>query len=384
LNTLIRGGKIITPFQTLQDHVIVVENGKIKAIIPFDRVGVIEKTEEINAEDCWITPGLIDVHVHGCSNVDTMDATHDAYQTMDTFFASRGVTSYLPTTGAAPNEDTFKVIETFKSYQPSGNGAFPVGLHLEGPYLNEERKGAQPSEHLVLPDPQEYKKWFDSGVVKMMTVAPELEGAKELIQYGVQNGIEFAVGHSVATYNQMQEAAGWGLRQATHTFNGMDPLHHRKPGVVGAVLSDERIYAQIIPDGVHVHPAVVKLLVGIKGVERTMLITDAIRASGLGDGEYPLLGQIVTVKSGIARVASGSLAGSIVTMDAALRNVIDFCGISELEAVRMATFTPAEALGLTPSKGYLRAGADADITIFDRNFVVMKTLVGGKIVYEKS
>jgi N-acetylglucosamine-6-phosphate deacetylase len=150
------------------------------------------------------------------------------------------------------------------------------------------------------------------------------------------------------------------------------------------VLSDERIYAQLIPDGVHIHPAVVKILVDSKGVERTVLITDAIRASGFGDGKYPLLGQVVTVKSGVARVASGSLAGSIVTMDAAVRNVMDFCGISFAEAVRMATYSPAEALGLITSKGYLRAGADADLVIFDQNLNVEKTLVSGKIVFEKS
>jgi len=178
-------------------------------------------------------------------------------------------------------------------------------------------------------------------------------------------------------------AVGFGLRQATHTFNGMDSLHHRTPGVVGAVLSDGSIYAQIIPDGVHVHPAVVKLLVKAKGIDKTILITDAIRAAGLKDGDYKLLGQTITVKSGIARIASGSLAGSTLTMDAAVRNVIEFCGVSLAEAITMASYAPAQSLGLHGTKGHLRAGADADIVIFDRAMTVKMTIIGGEVVYKK-
>jgi N-acetylglucosamine-6-phosphate deacetylase len=188
----------------------------------------------------------------------------------------------------------------------------------------------------------------------------------------------------MATYEEVTTAVGFGLRQATHTFNGMDPLHHREPGVVGAVLSDERIYTQIIPDGVHVHPAVVKLLVKAKGIDKTILITDSIRAAGLEDGDYQLLGQTIKVQSGVARVASGSLAGSTLTMDAAVRNAIEFCGVSLAEAITMASYTPARSLGLYGTKGQLRAGADADLAIFDRTLNVKMTIVGGEVVYQKS
>jgi N-acetylglucosamine-6-phosphate deacetylase len=381
---IITGGNVVTPLSLLQQHSVIIENGKIDAIVSTAQLIPGPEDETIDASGDWIAPGLIDIHTHGGNGADTMDATHDAFEVIGQFYASCGVTSYLLTTGAAPNQDTRSVIDSFKAYRCSGNRAVPLGLHLEGPYLSKERKGAQPAECLIAPEPGEYQRWFESNTVKLMTIAPELDGAMELIKFGTERGIEFAVGHSVATYEQVHTAVGFGLRQATHTFNGMDPLHHRAPGVVGAVLSDERIYAQVIPDGVHVHPAVVKLLVKAKGIDKTILITDAIRAAGLTDGEYQLLGQPITVKSGVARSPSGSLAGSTLTMDAAVRNVIEFCGLSPAEAITMASYTPAQSLGLHGTKGYLRAGADADIVIFDQAINVKITMVGGEVIYKKS
>ena len=199
----------------------------------------------------------------------------------------------------------------------------------------------------------------------------------------MEKGIEFAVGHSTASYENMLEAIEKGLRQATHTFNGMDPLHHRNPGVVGAVLSDDRVFAQVIPDGVHVHPAVIKILVKMKGFNRTILITDAIRAAGLGNGQYDLLGQNVIVNNGVARIVSGSLAGSVLTLDQAVKNAVDFCGIPFAEAIQMASLTPAKSLNIHKERGALEPGFRADITLFDQDYSVNTTLVGGKIVYQK-
>jgi N-acetylglucosamine-6-phosphate deacetylase len=382
VRTILTGGKIITPIEILTDHVLTFEGDVITAIIPETQFESNDQDLILDLHGKWITPGLIDIHVHGSNYADTMDAGPEIYQVLNSFFASKGVTAYLPTTGTASESDITSAVNGYLEAIPTEGGAVPLGIHLEGPYLCEERKGAQPVDHLRNPDPAEYQKWFDSGVIRLMTVAPELEGALDLIKQGVKQGIEFAVGHSVAGYDVMLEAFDAGLRQATHIFNGMNPLHHRQPGVVGAVLSDDRAFAQIIADGVHVHPAVVKILVKAKGLDRTILITDAIRAAGLGNGEYDLLGQKVIVKDGVARIASGSLAGSVLTMDQGVRNLMSFCDIPFIEAIRMATSTPARALNLQNERGALKAGLRADITIFNSEYSVDATIVGGNVVYQ--
>ncbi|MGB2962528.1 MAG: N-acetylglucosamine-6-phosphate deacetylase [Anaerolineales bacterium] len=383
MRTILSGGKLVTPTCVLENHTLIFDGEVISAIIPDEQFKPEKKDHQINTPGKWITPGLIDIHVHGSNFADAMDPGSKTYQTLGSFFASRGVTGYLLTTGTASNEDITAVIEAFQDYAPSGDGAVALGIHLEGPYLCEERKGAQPAIHLRDPEPARYQSWFKNGKIRLMTVAPELEGAMDLIKFGVKQGVEFAVGHSVASYDLMQEAIDNGLRQATHIFNGMNPLHHRRPGVVGAVLSDDRVFAQVITDGVHVHPAVVKTLLKAKGVNRTVLITDAIRAAGLGNGEFDLLGQTVTVKDGVARIASGSLAGSILTMDQAVRNTMEFCDISFPEAIQMASLTPAKSLNLEHERGALEPGLRADITIFDQDYSVETTIVGGKIIYKK-
>lgn len=378
--TLITGGTIITPHQTLANYTVFIEKGTIVALRPSD-AGVEQGTHVIDATGMWVAPGLIDIHVHGSAGHDTMDATPEAIHGMARFFAQHGVTAYLPTTITATLERTQAAIACVKGCPQPQDGAQHLGIHLEGPYLNPEHKGAQPPEYLRDPDPNEFEAWLQTGVVRLITIAPECDGALNLIERGVHAGIEFAAGHSGATYEQMIQAADHGLRQATHTFNGMLGLHHREPGTVGAVLADDRIYAQVIADGIHLHPAVVKILVRAKGVERTILITDAIRAAGLADGDYELGGQIIAVREGIARTAAGSLAGSTLTMDTALRNVIRYTGLSLGEALQMATSTPAEAMGWSGRKGVIAPGADADLILLDADLNVRLTMIGGQVVY---
>lgn len=383
MRTILSGGKIVTPTQVIENHTIILEGEIISAIIP-DQKFIVEKNDHtINTQGKWVTPGLIDIHVHGSNLADAMDANPKSINTLNQFFASRGVTGYLLTTGTASNSDISAAINCFQEYSPTKSGAVPLGIHLEGPYLCEERKGAQPAIHLRDPEPVIYKGWFNSGKILLMTVAPELDGALDLIKAGVKQGVEFAVGHSVASYEVMQEAIERGLRQATHTFNGMNPLHHRRPGVLGAVLSDDRLFAQVIADGVHVHPAVVNALVKAKGINRTILITDSIRAAGMGNGEYDLLGQTVSVKGNVARIASGSLAGSVLTMDQAVRNTMTFCDIPFAQAIQMASLTPAKSLNLHTERGALEPGLRADVTIFSQDYSVETTIVGGNIVYQK-
>jgi N-acetylglucosamine-6-phosphate deacetylase len=384
VRTILHGGTLITPYETLPYHDLVIENGLIDSMYPAGQ-GQYAPGEVtlIDAKGLWVIPGLIDLHVHGSAGSDTMDATPDAIRTMADFFARHGVTSYLPTTLTAPPEAIDAAIQNVISMAQPQAGAQHLGLHLEGPFIGSEYRGAQPQEWLRSPDQKEYESWFEMGSIRLIALAPELPGTIELIERGVRKGIRFSVGHSSASYEQVILAADHGLSQATHTFNGMTGLHHREPGAAGAVLADDRIYAEIIVDGIHLHPAVVKVVVRAKGIDRTILVTDAIRATGLEDGDYDLGGhQKVQVRDGIARTSRGSLAGSTLAMDAALRNVIRFTGLSVNDALRMATTTPAEALGLSSRKGTIKPGADADLVLVDPDMNVRATIVNGALVYD--
>lgn len=375
--THITGGTLVTPQQTLENHTLTLVDGKIAAInVDQPTGGTI-----IDARGLYVAPGFIDVHVHGSAGHDTMDATPAAIHGMARFFAQHGVTSYYPTTMSAPAADIARAIANVATTLQPANGAQHLGVHVEGPFLNRAYPGAQPASTLRDPDPTEYEAWFASGIVRLITAASEIPGGLDLIRAGVQRGIEFALGHTGASYEDVIAAADAGARQATHTFNAMLGLHHRSPGTLGGVLTDDRIYAQLIGDGIHVHPAMVKLLVRAKGAHRTILITDAMRATGLSDGTYGLGDQPVTVTNGIARTADGALAGSTATLDQVVRNVVQFAGVSLAESIHMATATPAEAMGLTGRKGVLAVGADADLILLDKNLQVSQTIIAGRIIH---
>jgi N-acetylglucosamine-6-phosphate deacetylase len=374
----ITGGTLITPFETLTDRDLVIEGGTISAIAPPVSAAA---PDTIDARGLFVAPGMIDVHVHGGDGHDTMDATPDALYGMARFFARHGVTAYYPTTMTAPPAAILAAVENVRRCPQPMDGAQHLGVHIEGPYLSPKHPGAQPASALRDADPAEYAAWLASGVVRLITAAPERSGVLALIEAGLDQGVEFALGHTDATYAQVIEAADRGVRQATHTFNAMVGLHHREPGTVGGVLADDRLYAQVIVDGIHVHPAVVKVLVRAKGPGRTLLITDAMRAAGLPDGEYDLGGQPITVRGGVARTPGGALAGSTATLDAVLRNVAAFAGLTLAEALPMATSTPAEAMGLAGRKGVLAPGADADVILLDAGGHVRLTMVAGRVVY---
>ena len=311
-----------------------------------------------------------------------MDATQTALTTIAHYFAQHGVTSWLPTTMSASREAIVAVLDAVADCPQPPDGAQHLGVHVEGPYLTSAWRGAQAPAALRLPDPQEYGAWLRSGVVRLITLAPELPGADQLIDAGRCHGIEFAIGHSGADYETVLAAAERGLRQATHTFNGMAGLHHRAPGTLGAVLDDDRVLAQLIGDGLHVHPAMMRLLLRAKGTERVILISDAMRATGLGDGDFELGGQDVTVRGGAARTLDGALAGSTVTLDEILRRVMHHAGLSLAQALPMASAVPAAALGLAGRKGSLQPGADADLILLDDEAQVRLTMVAGRVVYD--
>jgi len=380
MQTLLTGGTIVTPDQVLTDQDLIIEGEKILSIVPNTSAPQIGN-ENIDVKGFFIVPGFIDIHVHGAVGSDTMDATSEAILGMGDYFASHGVTSFLPTTVAASAKDIQAAINNVSNTPRSSTGARHMGIHLEGPYLNHEFRGAQPPQHIRPADPNEYKVWFESKEVRLITVAPEVEGVTNLISAGKKAGIEFALGHTSATYEQVLAAVELGLHQATHTFNGMPGLNHRFPSALGAVLSDDRIWAQIIVDGVHVHPAVVNLLINAKGINRTIIITDAIRASGMPDGDYALGDQMVHVKDRVARTDAGGLAGSTLTMDQALRNTMEFANISLPEALPMATRVPAASIGLENHKGSIAPGFDADIVVLDQSYSVRMTIIGGNVMY---
>ena len=380
MQTILRGGILLTPDQSLVDHSLIIDGDKILDILSGSSVPLVVD-EVIDVNGLFVVPGFIDIHVHGAVGFDTMDSTSEAILTMGDYFARHGVTAFLPTTVTASGKDTQAAIINVANTPVSSKGARHLGIHLEGPYVSHEFRGAQPPQHLRAADPAEYHMWLESSQVRLITVAPEVEGVPELISAGRKTGIEFALGHTSASYEQVLAAVDRGLRQATHTFNGMAGLNHRAPGALGAVLSDDRIWAQIIVDGVHVHPAVVKLLIKAKGIDHTIIVTDAIRASGMADGDYALGDQMVHVKGGIARTDAGGLAGSTLTMDQALRNVMEYANLSLLEALPMLTRVPAAAIGVEDRKGFLRPGFDADIVVLDQSYGVRLTIVGGNVVY---
>jgi N-acetylglucosamine-6-phosphate deacetylase len=380
MQTLITGGTILTPDQVIVDQTLVIEGEKILCIAQYPPAKL-TGNRIIDVAGRYVVPGFIDVHIHGASGADTMDATHEAIMRMAKFCAQHGVTTFLPTTVTASEKDLLEAIKNVSATPCSSEGAQHPGIHLEGPHLSEAYRGAQPSEHLRPANPDEYGCWLRNKDVRLITVAPEVDGVLDLVKAGKEAGVEFAVGHSGATYEQVLAAVDLGLHQAAHTFNGMPGLNHRIPGVLGAILSDERIWAQIIADGIHVHPAIVKLLIKTKGIDRTILITDAIRATGMPDGDHALGNQMVQVKDGIARTDAGGLAGSTLTMDQALRNVMAFGNLSLLEALPMATRVPAAAIRLENHKGCLAAGFDADLVVLDDLHHVCMTMVGGRVVY---
>lgn len=365
----------------IHDHTLVIEDGRITAIVPANSQAPLPDDHVINADGKYILPGFVDVHIHGSNGFDTMDATEEALQGMCDFLLTQGVTSFLATTMSAEDEEVTRALENAKQFAHHKHTPY-IGVHLEGPYLSAKHRGSQPDTHLRAPIKTEYTKWFASGQVKLMTIAPELEGSDDLIKIAREHGITVSLGHSGATYEQTVRAFELGLGQMTHTFNGVVGIHHREPGALVAMFLNPDVPMQIIPDGVHVHPAMVKFLVQTIGIERVLIITDAMRAAGLKDGDY-LLGDVaVTVKNGEARTSAGGLAGSTLTMPDALRNMMAFCDLSLSQVIPMLTSIPAKSIDMFPQKGAICAGADADLVIWDESEGVVATVIAGETVYE--
>ena len=339
-------------------------------------------TQRLDASGCVVLPGFIDLHIHGSAGHDTMDATPESLAAISRFLAQHGVTGFTPTTMTAPHLPTLAALRNVSAAlaQPMP-GAAILGVHLEGPYISPLFPGAQAKENIRPANLSEFGELLAAAPVALITLAPEEPGAGALIDAALAAGVRAIIGHSAASYEQAVAAFARGIRQATHTFNAMTALHHRQPGVVGAVLTDERIFAQLIADTVHVHPAAMAVLARCKGPDRLLLITDAIRATGLPDGVSELGGQPVFVRDGQCRLADGTLAGSILTMDGALRHFLAATGWSVEKAWPVTSRTPAAALGIGNQTGSIASGYRADLVVLDEALAVVATIVGGRIVY---
>lgn len=368
-------GKIILHDEIVNKNVFI-EDDKITEISNRQP----EDEDIIDAKGAYVSPGFIDVHTHGRGGSDTMYATFDDLNTISKATLKTGVTSFLPTTMTMPVDDIAKAIENIAVNKDKVEGAQVLGTHLEGPFFNKKYKGAQPEECMILPTVDNYLSFVQDhqDIIRKISIAPELEHSLELISYLKDKNTVVSLGHTNATYEQAQAAIDTGATSGTHTYNAMTPLTHRAPGVVGAVMINDSVYAELILDGVHVNYAAAKALLRTKGKDKLILITDSLEAAGLENGKYLLGNQDVYVKDGEARLIDGTLAGSIVSMNVAVKNAYEHLGLTLNEAVNLASYNPAQSLN-EPLLGEIKVGNYADIIFFDDNIQIQQTMIKGQL-----
>lgn len=388
MKTLIKNCRIVTPFEIVEDNCIEIEGAVISGLLSQTEVDIKNYDQVLDCKGDFVAPGFIDIHNHGNSGFDVMDATPEALEHISRFHLKNGVTGFLGTTMSQSPRRIQAAVANIVSFiehrQETGNlRSKLLGIYLEGPYLSKKRKGAQAEEYLKDPDLAELKSFLKTAKehLKIVALAPELTGALEMIKYIKSKGIVAAAGHTDGSYDRIVEAVEAGVTDTVHLFNGMKEFHHREPGPAGALLQDHRVTCELVCDGIHLHQAVVDIVVRLKGPGGIVLISDAMRATGLRDGQYELGGQEVLVTDGIARLRDGTLAGSTLTLDRAVYNVMKMAKIPLNEAVRMATYNPAKLIGVSQRKGSVEPGKDADLVVFDENIRIKNVLVDGKILF---
>lgn len=381
--TVLLARQLFTPFEAFDDAALLLEDGIITAVGGRDAVHVPSNARVIDFGESVLAPGLIDIHIHGGAGHDVMEGTDAGLAAVERLMTRHGVTSYCPTTVTAPIDATRRSLDALgkavaNATAGDGTRARPLGIHLEGPFLSHAKRGVHPPALLQPASRELFERMWQAanGHVSVLTIAPEIEGAIELIAEASRRGVVASLGHSDADLSQAQAAIRAGARHATHTFNAMRSLDHRNPGLLGAVLTSDTLSADIIVDGIHVAPTVVDLFVRAKGIDGAVLITDAISATGMPDGTYTLGGLEVLVHDGRCEYG-GRLAGSVITLDCAVRNAMNFASLKLQQAIRMATLNPARVLGIEKRKGMLAVGADADIAVFSPAGEVIRTIVGG-------
>jgi N-acetylglucosamine-6-phosphate deacetylase len=385
--TLIKNARIYTPGDVWDPGWMLVEDGLIRLMQPGEPPEFLQGSIDLSldARQMHLLPGMIDVHVHGAVGFEVLDASPEKLCEMARFYARHGVTGFLPTTWTASRADILRALTAIGQVMGAvENGAAILGAHLEGPYLNPEKCGAQDVSLIRPAERSEAMEFLGSGLVRMMTVAPEIPENKWLIDECVRRGITVAAGHTSVEYAELKALSQGGVRQMTHTFNAMTSLNHREPGTVGAAMALNEIDCQLIADNIHVHPAVMKILVNAKGTGRVILVTDAIRGAGLPDGDYAIDNRVVTIKDGAVRLPNGTLAGSTLTMDKALLNVMTAAQLSLAEAWPMASLNAARSIGISNQKGSLEVGKDADLVLLDDAGKVHLTVVAGRVAWSEA
>ena len=337
----------------------------------------------LDCQGLTVLPGFIDLHTHGAKGIEALGMTASELQELTRFYASHGVTGFLVSPWTAPRELIRESIEVTRSVMGNEIGSKILGIHLEGPWLNEVFAGAQARELIRPALREEALEYINSGLVRLIAVAPEIAENEWVITECARRGIIVSAGHTNATYEQMKKAVSLGVTQVTHCFNAMRPLNHREPGVVGAAFDLPQIRCELICDNIHVNPVVQKLLVNIKGSDNIVLITDSISAAGMPDGDYTFEGAAVTVKDGAARLSDGTLAGSTLTLERGLANIVKASGRPLGEMVKCASLNPARALRMEDHKGQLCKGWDADLVLVDPNLQVKLTMAEGKVVFKQ-
>lgn len=370
-------GKIILENGILENKVLVFDD-KILDIL--DEAP--KNCEIIDAKGKYVSPGFIDIHIHGNMGKDTMDATKEALTTIAKSIVRHGVTSFLPTTMTMDQESIYNALDAIKSLMGYGEDKAEIlGAHLEGPFINQKYKGAQNESYIIDPSYEFIEKYKD--VIKVITYAPEQDEDFKFTKEVVKNtDIALSIGHSKATFNQATEAINLGARNITHLFNAMTPLNHRNPGVVGAGLTSD-VYCEIIADKIHISEDLFQFILDNKGEDKLILITDSIEAGGLEDGEYSLGGQKVTVKDSQARLESGALAGSVMPLNKMVYNFLNNTNLDIRKVVRLAAINPARSIGIDKTKGSIEIGKDADIILIDEDINCYMTINKGNIVYKK-
>jgi N-acetylglucosamine-6-phosphate deacetylase len=359
------------------------EGGTIREVGASENITIPPAAQRIDATGLMVAPGFIEPHIHGCGSVDLMDGSFEAVNAVSRLVARHGTTAFLPTTVSSAHSALTTAVERLgQSLKRAFDGATPLGIHMEGPFINPLKRGTHKPSNILPADTELLERWIrgSNDSVRLVTLAPELEGVGPLIDLAKNFSVTVAMGHSNATLEETTAAGDRGVCYAVHTFNAMRPMSHRDPGIAGAILADDRIFAEIIADGIHVDRAVVRTFARAKGRTRVILATDAISATDMPDGQYRLGSDFVTVANGICRDAEGRLAGSTLTQEAALRNFVEWTGWDFEDAILGLTLNPARALKIE-RKGVLEPGNDADVVILDSRFHVVKTFVQGRLVW---
>lgn len=358
-----------------------IENGRIAYI------GNGESIEPIFETDGIVVPGFIDEHIHGAGGADAMDGTVEALQTISEFIAREGTTGFLATTMTQSPENITNALKAVKKVRENGEykGAEVLGVHLEGPFISPKHVGAQPLEYVATPDAELFDKYNEASgnSIKIVTLAPEVEGGLGLVKHLSNIGVVASVGHTGGKYADVVNAVAAGATNVTHTYNAQTGLHHREAGVVGAAMLLDELNCEMICDTIHVSVPAIKLVIKNKPHDKYTLITDAMRAKGMPDGKSELGGQDVFVNNGEARLADGTLAGSVLKMNVAVKNLVEKAGVPFTDAIDFATYNPAKNIGVLNERGTIEVGKRADLTVLNSDFEVLYTLVNGKIVYKK-